>query len=153
MKKLLKLLLIPLMSYAAISCSSDDHDPEYLNVTNANIAGIWKLTSWNGEEIGKNPYMYIVFNRRDNTFEMYENINSGLSHYCTGTFFITAKDNKRPYISGYYDQEKDVWENDYYVDRLTQNQMTWTVKGNNNDVSVYTRIKEIPQDIIDGFLR
>lgn len=151
MKNLFKLLLASLLLFTVTSCSdSDDPVSEFLEVTNTNLSGTWKLSSWNETEQGDNPYMYIVFNHRDNTFEMYQNMDSGKSRYITGVYQLVLKDGERPVIKGYYDHGTGSWSHDYHITQMTDSQMTWTITNNPDDVSVYTRADDIPEDVVNG---
>ena len=74
LKKLFTLLVIALFACGFAACSSDDEEPEEpsLEVTPANLHGTWELAEWNGEPLAEGTYCYIVFNRKDQTFEMYQ---------------------------------------------------------------------------------
>ena len=76
LKKLFTLLVIALFACGFAACSSDDEEPEEpsLEVTPANLHGTWKLAEWNGEPLAEGTYCYIVFNRKDQTFEMYQKL-------------------------------------------------------------------------------
>lgn len=135
------------------ACSSDDDEAlmPSLDVTPANIAGTWKLVEWNNAPLEQGTFCYIVFNRRDKTFEMYQKFDSMYPRYITGSFSIEEDKNGRYIISGIYDYGNGEWNNSYIVtDLYASGTMTWTVEGNSNDVSRYERCEEIPADIIEN---
>ena len=78
LKKLFTLLVIALFACGFAACSSDDEQPEEpsLEVTPANLHGTWELAEWNGKPLAEGTYCYIVFNRKDQTFEMYQKFDS-----------------------------------------------------------------------------
>lgn len=151
MKKLFKLLLASLVLFTAVACESDEDTtgPKYLEVTYANIAGTWKLTSWNDVEQTENPYMYLVLDRKEHKFDMYQNLDSGKSRHITGTYTLVMEDD-RMIIKGMYDHASGFWNHDYFISELGLEQMTWTITDNENDISVYTRCETIPEDVING---
>lgn len=89
--KLFTLLVVMLLSVGFVSCSSDDDEPaeQPIAVTPANLDGVWKMTAWNnGQPMPEGTYCYVVFHRRDNTMEMYDNMNSMYAVHTTGSFFV-----------------------------------------------------------------
>ena len=89
LKKLFTLLVIALFACGFAACSSDDEEPEEpaLEVTPANLRGTWKLVEWNnGEQVPEGTYCYIVFNRKEQTFEMYQKFDSMYGRHITGSF-------------------------------------------------------------------
>ena len=88
LKKLFTLLVIALFACGFAACSSDDEEPEEpsLEVTPANLHGTWELAEWNGEPLAEGTYCYIVFNRKDQTFEMYQKFDSMYGRHITGSF-------------------------------------------------------------------
>lgn len=150
MKKLLKLISVAMLLFAVSACESDkESTPGDLDVTYANISGTWKLTSWNGIEQTESPYMYLILDRKEHTFEMYHNMDSGKSQHTSGVYELTMKD-ERVVVKGMYDFASGFWNHDYYVSGMTADQMTWTITDNANDVSVYTRCAAIPEDVLNG---
>ena len=89
--KLFTLLAALLLTTGFVSCSSDDDEPkeQSLAVTPANLNGAWKMTSWNnGQPMPEGTYCYVVFHRRDNTMEMYDNLHSMYAVHTTGSFKV-----------------------------------------------------------------
>lgn len=143
-------LLIP----SLVSCSSDDEvlAPVYEEVNYVSLNGTWRLSEWKGQPVGtqaSDPYVYITFNRREHTFEMYENTGSMYSHKTTGTFEVTVDDDERTVLTGQYDFSGVEW-GDYIVTEMTSSSMKWTRADDSADVSVYVRADSVPSDIVAG---
>ena len=76
-----------------MACNKDNEEPVvYETVNYATINGTWMLTEFNGKALEEGQYVYITFNRKEHTFEMYDNMGSMYSHKSTGTFEITEDD-------------------------------------------------------------
>lgn len=132
------------------SCSKDDEAPVvYQDVNYATLNGTWMLTELNGTPLQEGQYVYITFNRKEHTFEMYDNMGSMYSHKSTGSFEIEEDEELGYILTGEYDYSHDLW-NEYIVSEMTDETMKWTMKDNSEDVSVYTRCAEIPDDILNG---
>lgn len=149
MKNILKLMALFAFVLCFASCNDDETvEIPTLPVTAANLNGTWQLTEWNGEPLADGTYCYITFNRREQTFEMYQKFDSMYARYITGYFGIE----KDPYlgyiISGEYDFGNGDWNNDYIVtDLLESGSMIWTAKDNASDVSKYVRCEKVPENI------
>ena len=92
-KHLFTLLIVVLLSLSLVSCSSDDDIEEEpsLEVTPANLHGTWRLVTWNdGEPVPDGVYCYIVFNRREQTFDIYQSFDSMYGRHITGTFSVAS---------------------------------------------------------------
>lgn len=62
------MLLLTTMLF--VSCGDDDEVklPDTKDVNYANIAGSWRLSEWNGENLeGDTRYYYITFDRKEKT--------------------------------------------------------------------------------------
>lgn len=151
-KKFFTLLVIALLSLGFAACSSDDDEPvePSLEVTPASLNGTWKLVEWNnGEQVPEGVYCYLVFNRREQTFEIYQKFDSMYGRHITGSFKITDDPYKGYVVSGSYDYNRGDWNQSYIVTRLlASGTMTWTADGNATDVCRYERCSEVPADII-----
>lgn len=151
LKKLFTLLVIALFACGFAACSSDDEEPEEpsLEVTPANLHGTWKLAEWNGEPLAEGTYCYIVFNRKDQTFEMYQKFDSMYGRHITGSFAIKNDPYQGYIISGSYDNGKGDWNQSYLVTRLlASGSMIWTAKDDVTDISRYKRCDEVPAEIL-----
>lgn len=157
MIKIKKMITIALLSVsvlpAMMSCNSDDeaYTPTYEEVNYVSLNGTWRLSEWKGQTVGTtatDPYVYITFNRKEHTFEMYENTGSMYSHRTTGTFEV-AEENGQSVLRGEYDYSGVEW-GDYIVTEMTSESMKWTRKGQPGDVSVYVRVSGVPEDVQAG---
>ena len=153
LKVLFRTLTLLALALFMNACSNDDEEAfvPTLEVTPANIAGTWKLIEWNNEPLEQGTYCYIVFNRRDKTFEMYQKFDSMYPRYITGSFFIEESKNGEYIIDGTYDYGNGEWNNSYIVTDLSvSGTMTWAVEGNSGDVSRYECCENIPTEIIES---
>lgn len=155
MKHIIKLfvLLVALLPAAVFeSCSSDDDEPQEqsLAVTPANLEGVWQMTEWNnGQPMPEGTYCYIIFHRRDNTMEMYDNLNSMYAVHTTGSFSIKQDPYLGYIVSGSYDNGVGDWNQSYIVSNLYQSgSMVWTAKDDASDVCRYVRVNEVPAAIV-----
>ncbi len=125
----------------------NDLSEPVLDVTPANIEGIWQLESWNGEELPEGRYFYIVLERKDCLFTTYENTASFTVHKETGYYNILEDESAgKKIIRGLYDYSMGTeWNHAYYVTDMTSDYMTWTVTDNSSDVSVFVRIEALPE--------
>lgn len=151
-KTIFRLMVLCLLVPGLNACSSDDDEvlQPWLDVTPANIAGTWKLTEWNNSSVAQGTYCYIVFERRDRTYKMYQKFDSMYPRYITGEYSIEKDDDDNYVISGTYDYGNGLWNNSYIVtELLASGSMKWTVKGNADDVSRYERCNAVPDDILE----
>lgn len=150
--KLFTLLAALLLTTGFVSCSSDDDEPkeQSLAVTPANLNGAWKMTSWNnGQPMPEGTYCYVVFNRRDNTMDMYDNLNSMYAVHTTGSFKVEQDPYLGYVVSGSYDYNLGDWNQSYIVTNLyASGSMIWTAKDDASDVCCYERCDAVPSDII-----
>ena len=150
-KHLFTLLIAVLLSLALVSCSSDDDIEEEpsLEVTPANLHGTWRLVTWNdGEPVPDGVYCYIVFNRREQTFDIYQSFDSMYGRHITGTFSVASDPYLGYVISGSYDYDRGEWAHSYIVTRLVASgSMIWTAKDDPGDVCRYERCAEVPAEV------
>lgn len=139
-----------MLAVGFVSCNNESEEPVvYENVNYSTISGTWMLTEFNGKALEEGQYVYITFNRKEHTFEMYDNMGSMYSHKSTGTFEITEDDEIGYILTGEYDFSHDAWK-EYVVSEMTAETMKWTVKDDAEDISVYTRCAEIPEDVLNA---
>lgn len=151
MKTFWGIMALLLLMFGFTACSEDDEEAivPTLEVNYVNIGGTWKLTEWNGGAVSDNVYCYIVFNRKDHTFQMYQKFDSMYSRCITGEFVIEQDEYWGSMISGTYDYGMGNWNNTYIVtDLLETGSMIWTVKGDDTDISKYERCDEVPAEVI-----
>ena len=159
MKNIFRIMLL-LTTMLFVSCGDDDEVklPDTKDVNYANIAGSWRLSEWNGENLeGDTRYYYITFDRKEKdgkrSYTIYTNLNSATSEQIPGSFLLSKEDDYGDIISGtYYYQlhTDDEWEYSYIVSGLTDTSMIWTAKEDMGEMKVYTRCNEVPADIIAG---
>lgn len=149
-KLIFRTALFIMFAVGFAACDKDNEEPVvYETVNYATINGTWMLTELNGKALEEGQYVYITFNRKEHTFEMYDNMGSMYSHKSTGTFEITEDDELGYVLTGEYDFSRDPWK-EYIVSEMTEETMKWTVKDDAEDVSVYTRCAEVPEDVLAG---
>ena len=149
MKNIFKLTALAVFLCCLISCDDDEPIIPTLEVTPANLNGTWELSEWNGTPLAEGTYCYITFNRKEQTFEMYQKFDSMYARYITGSFSIKNDPYLGAVISGEYDFGNGEWNNKYIVtDLLESGSMIWTAKDNENDVNKYIRCEKVPENII-----
>lgn len=157
MKTVFRLMALLILLIGVTACSDDDEvktEPT-LEVNFANISGTWYLNEWNGTKLDDSRYFYITLNRKavdgKHTFEIYQNFDSAGSRHITGSYEIEYDEDLDSYvISGVYDYWMGDWNASYIVTELKAASMIWTIKGDTDDVSIYTRCSEVPADIVAG---
>lgn len=154
MKNLFKRLLLAMVAVTAMFACTEKDGPypemseQQLDVTRNNIAGAWRLQSWNGEALAEGSYVYIDFVRSDRTYTMWQNIDSAPMRKITGIYNIDIDEELGAVIRGNYDYGNGDWTHRYIVKSLTATEMIWVAKDNADDVSVYVRC-QIPEDLLD----
>ena len=146
MKNLIKTIFAVVAIFAMSACTEKINTSEYLDVTPNNIAGSWRLESSCGEPLAEGLYVYINFNRKERSFEMFQNTDSFSTRYITGRYFIYTDAEAGAIIRGDYNYGNGEWAHRYVVSDLTSKRMTWTALDNSDYVDVYVRC-EIPDTI------
>ena len=151
-KTIFRLMAAFLMMIAIQGCSSDDDKPTLeptLDVTPANIAGVWKLEEWNSRPLPQGTYCYIIFTRKERSFRMFQKFDSMYARCITGVYAIDKDKLGNYIISGEYDYQMGEWNNSYVVTELyASGSMLWTAKDNPDDVCRYVRLDAVPEDVI-----
>lgn len=157
MKTIFRMMALFMLLVGITSCSDDDEKEvkePVLEVNIANIAGTWCLSEWNGAKLDDSRYFYITLNRKEvdgkRTYDIYQNFDSATSRHITGSYELEQDDDLNDIIKGIYDYWMGDWNHEYVVTELRATSMIWTVKGDADDVSVYTRCAEVPEDIVNG---
>lgn len=149
MKNIFKLMTLCTFLFCLASCDDEEVVIPTLEVTPANLNGTWELSEWNGKALEEGTYCYVTFNRKEQTFEMYQKFDSMYARYITGEFSIEKDPYLGSIISGVYDYGNGDWNNEYIVtDLLETGSMIWTAKENENDVNKYTRCDKVPDEIV-----
>ena len=113
MKNIFKLMALFAFLFCLTSCDDDEPVIPTLEVTPANLNGTWELSEWNGAPLAEGTYCYITFNRKEQTFEMYQKFDSMYARYITGNFSIEVDPYLGSIISGDYDFGNGDWNNKY----------------------------------------
>lgn len=150
LKRITAVFLTAALCLFTVSCEKEPVDPvePQLVPSEAAVAGVWELTGHSLAVRGSTPFMYIVLERSEMTFTMYSNVNSGATQVRTGTFSLSGKNGEYT-ITGIYDHGGGFWNNDYLITGLTAREMEWTVSDNPEDVSVFTRVDAVPEEILN----
>ena len=150
MKNIFKIIAVFAFIFSFSSCNDETPETPSLDVTPANIDGVWQLSEWNGSPLAEGTYCYVVFHRRERTFEMYQKFDSMYARYITGSFHIENDPYIGFIITGVYDYGNGDWNNEYVVtDFLETGSMVWTTRGDDSDVSKYVRCESVPEEIIN----
>ena len=89
MKNIFNLIALFAFVLCFTSCDDDEKtDIPTLPVTPANLNGTWQLAEWNGQSLAEGTYCSITFNRKEQTFEIYQKFDSMYARYITGDFSI-----------------------------------------------------------------
>lgn len=145
MKGMIKFLAMACFVVALSSCGGSDEPPVGpVNPTGDGIYGAWKLTAWaNVSEFKKDVYVQL---NTDNTFVLYQNVASVGMEKLEGTF---QYDEATKVLTGSY-SDNVAWTNpSYTVSGNLTSTMVWTAVDNATDVSTYTRIDKIPDDVVN----
>ena len=76
MKHLFKIALLASCLLCFAACDDDEPRIPEIEVTPAYLNGTWTLAEWNGAPLADGLYLYVTFNRRERTYEMYHNFDS-----------------------------------------------------------------------------
>ena len=149
MKNIFNLMALFAFLCCFSACDDDEAVIPTLAVTPANLNGTWELAEWNGQPLAEGTYCYVTFDRKEQTFEMYQKFDSMYARHITGSFSIEEDPYLGSVIDGVYDYGNGEWNNKYIVtDLLETGSMIWTAKDNENDVNKYVRCEAVPEDII-----
>ena len=150
MKNILKIAVFSLLLAAAGSCNDDKQSVDTsLPVTSNNISGTWQLERWNDAPLAGDSYVYLRIIRKDNLFELYQNLDSFQARLLTGRFELYDDEALGSLIRGLYDYGTGEWQHRYIVRDLTADRMVWVALDDPDDISIYVRCDAIPQEIID----
>lgn len=149
MKKIVKFVVVILLASVIGACTKSGDSgiggETYLDVTPSNIAGVWRLVSYDGgTSLGEDSYLYIDFNRADHTFVSYDNLSTMFAQVQTGEYAITT--DGAAVIRGMYDYGRGDWAHLYYVRELTATTMKWVATDNEAIVQHYVR-DELPEEL------
>lgn len=149
MKKIFPLLLLSLMT-TFTACEKPIEEIPALEVNYINLDGTWQLAEWNDAPLAEGTWLYIVLDRKEHTFKVYDNLNSMYPYLSTGVFGITNDWRVGDIISGTYDYGKGAWGHEYIVTDLYQESMLWTAKDDATDKQKFVRVAEVPAEIVEA---
>lgn len=141
---------LALLLLAGGACNDDKSyaDPG-LDVTPNNIAGVWRLAEATSGAPVEGTYVYVEFVRRDQTYVLYQNLDSFSARRITGRYNIETDEELGAVIRGMYDHGKGDWSHRYIVRDLTRERMTWIAQDDPDNVAVYVRCAGVPDEVLD----
>ena len=149
MRLINRLLAVILMATTLSLSSCEKPAPlpteERIAVTYAALDGSWQLTMWQGAELAEETYLYIIFDRKEHRYTMWDNIDSMYATDTTGSFSISEEEDGSYTLTGTYDYGMGEWSYAYMV-TLDEggNRMVWRARGA-SEVMVFKRVAEIPE--------
>ena len=148
MKKILTLISVIALAFAASSCEKvdDNPQPQQLEVNAHNISGQWQLLEWNGDNLAEGTYVYLDIVRNDTTYTMYQNMDSftNVPHVITGSYFLSTDVELGAIIRGSYDHDNGEWAHRYNIISLTANEMFWVATDDLSFSQKFVRVDAIP---------
>ena len=148
MKKILTLISVIALAFAASSCEKvdDNPQPQQLEVNAHNISGQWQLLEWNGDNLAEGTYVYLDIVRNDKTYTMYQNMDSftNVPHVITGSYFLSTDVELGAIIRGSYDHDNGEWAHRYNIISLTANEMFWVATDDLTFSQKFVRVDAIP---------
>ena len=148
MKKILTLISVIALAFAASSCEKvdDNPQPQQLEVNAHNISGQWQLVEWNGDNLAEGTYVYLDIVRNDKTYTMYQNMDSftNVPHIITGSYYLYTDVELGAIIRGSYDHDSGEWSHRYNIISLTANEMFWVATDDLAFSQKFVRVDAIP---------
>ena len=132
MKHFRKIYAFALVAVAllAAGCDKGNHEEQTKSpnkaVTYYTIDGVWMLEQWNGAPLAEGTLLYVVLDRKEHRFEMWDNLASMYPTMRSGGFLLSVDEMSRDIISGWYDYGVGDWTNDYIVELSAEgDRMLW----------------------------
>ena len=132
MKHFRKIYAFALVAVAllAAGCDKGTHEEQAKSpnkaVTYYTIDGVWMLEQWNGAPLAEGTLLYVVLDRKEHRFEMWDNLASMYPTMRSGGFLLSVDEMSRDIISGWYDYGVGDWTNDYIVELSAEgDRMLW----------------------------
>ena len=147
MNRIKSLITAAVVALSCIACVNDEPVViEYLEVNANNLSGSWELVEWNGAPLQQGTYVFLNIVRKDNTYTMYQNVDSfsDMPHTVTGKFFLETDPALGAIIRGNYDHDSGEWAHRYIVLELTKDSMKWVAKDNPDYVQIYKKTESVP---------
>jgi len=125
--------------------TTNDLPKQDIAVTYYTIDGAWQLTEWQGVELTQGTELYIAFNRKEQSFEMWDNLRSMYMIKTTGKFMIEQNEYGKYILSGWYDYGVGDWANDYIVQMpQSADAMLWH-NTSTDETMKFKRIESLPE--------
>ena len=149
MNKITKLLILALLSIAALSCDKvivTEPQEELLEVNANNLSGKWQLFEWDGNVLAEGTYVYLDIVRNGQTYTMYQNMDSfsNVPHVITGKYTLTTDPELGTIIRGSYDHDNGEWAHRYMIQSLTADEMFWVATDDLSFSQKFVRVDNIP---------
>lgn len=149
MRRYITLLFAALTLCSCVKNETEQSEP-LVDVTPVNLAGVWMLTSFDGgATLQESDYVYICFDRSDRTYTIYQNIGTMYGEVKSGRYFVETDPMLGAVIRGNYGTDEYNffdWSHRYIVE-LRATTMRWTATDDRQNVSVYTRVDALPEDL------
>lgn len=146
--RLLLTISVAVIATLATGCQSPDGGDtpqQEIAVTYYTINGAWQLTTWNGKELDAGTQLFIEFDRKEQRFEIWDNIGSMYMTQTTGGFTIEKNEYEEYILAGWYDYGVGDWASDYSVNMpQSGDSMTWR-STTTPETMTFTRIESIPE--------
>ena len=114
-------------------------------VTYFTIDGVWQLVEWNAAPLAEGTLLYIDLDRKEQRFEMWDNLNSMYPTMRSGGFLLSVDDMQRDIISGWYDFGVGDWSSDYVVElNVEGDQMVWSALADEEKM-IFVEVDELPE--------
>ena len=150
MKNIFGLILCFTLAIGFVSCSEDEiPQVEVINVNTSYLNGTWCLSEIDGIALEEGTYLYLSFDRKENTFVMYHNLESMYSQRFSGTWSLSEDEDLGMILTGEYDYDLGEWAA-YIATASDANTLHLVNKENPEDIRVYTRCESVPEDIVNG---
>ena len=149
MNRIATFITLTVLSVFLVSCDKNDLSepaPVQLEVNIHNISGQWQLIYWNGNEMADGTYVYMDIVRNDETYTMYQNVDSfaDVPRVVTGRYKLYEVEGMGMAIRGNYDYSGEEWSARYIITSLTEDTMKWVDKNDQTQIQEFVRVQEIP---------
>lgn len=150
MKKIINALFLALF-VVCTGCTEPEEMPiPTLEVNYINLDGAWQLTEWQDAPLADSTFLYIVLDRKEHTFKIYENMASMYPVLLTGSFELENDYKVGDIIRGTYDHENGNWNHEYLITSLYEESMVWTATDDATDKQKFERVAEVPAHILEA---
>ena len=151
MKHFRKIYAFALVAVAllAAGCDKGIHEEQTKSpnkaVTYYTIDGVWMLEQWNGAPLAEGTLLYVVLDRKEHRFEMWDNLASMYPTMRSGGFLLSVDEMSRDIISGWYDYGVGDWTNDYIVELSAEgDRMLWRAVSSDEQMQ-FVEVDALPE--------